>query len=337
MLTIKSYAIAMVSPLASVAGRLPRWIVAGVATLAVGAIPLAALMAQPVAGSFTVQETGRSYALLQDAVAAIGDGSGTIVVAPGVYDQCAVQKAGRIEYRAAEPGTAIFDGGICEGKAALVLRGESAAVRGLTFTNMHVREYNGAGIRLENGELGIVQSWFRDSDQGLLTVNGKSNRITIDKSTFTRLGTCEGRGGCAHSIYVGDYGELEVTRSRFEQGRGGHYVKSRASRNRIANNSFDDTGGRGTNYMIDLPEGGSGMISGNWFVQGKDKENWSALIAIGAAGGKYSSDGLVIRDNDARLAPGITRKPAFIADWTGDALAIGENSLGTNMKPFESR
>ncbi len=51
----------------------------------------------------------------------------------------------------------------------------------------------------------------------------------IDKSTFTRLGTCEG-SGCAHSIYIGNYGALTVTRSRFEQGTGGHYAKTRAAK-----------------------------------------------------------------------------------------------------------
>ena len=95
----------------------------------------------------------------------------------------------------------------------------------------------------------------------MLTANGQRGAITIDKSTFTRLGTCEFSGGCAHSIYVGDYGSLTVTRSRFERGQGGHYVKSRAARAIIQNNAFDDTRGQATNYMIDLPAGASGMVT----------------------------------------------------------------------------
>src|SRR5690606_29753265 len=115
------------------------------------------------------------------------------------------------------------------------------------------------------------------SQQGILTGETPNGRIVIDKSTFTRLGTCEGWGGCAHSLYIGDYGSLRITRSRFEQGRGGHYVKARTARTEIASSSFDDTGGRGTNYMIDLPAGGTGQITNNWFVQGTNKENYSAL------------------------------------------------------------
>src|SRR4051794_685336 len=79
-------------------------------------------------GPFTIVETGQSFASLQDAVGAIGGGQGTIRIAPGRYDQCAVQEAGRIAFVAATPGAAIFDGGICEDKAILVLRGRSARV-----------------------------------------------------------------------------------------------------------------------------------------------------------------------------------------------------------------
>src|SRR3546814_7988969 len=85
---------------------------------------------------------------------------------------------------------------------------------------------------------------------------------------------------------VGAYGKLTVTRSRFELGNGGHYVKSRAAKAEIRDNSFDDTGGRETNYMIDLPEGATGLITANQMVQGKNKENYSAFIALAAEIGR---------------------------------------------------
>jgi hypothetical protein len=260
-----------------------------------------------------------------------------VVFAPGTYNECAVQRAGRITYRAMEPGSATLSGVACEGKGALVLGGESATVIGLVFSDIAVPDRNGAGIRLESGELAVTQSWFRDSEQGILTAHDPDIRLRIDKSTFTRLGTCEGDGGCAHSIYTGEIGETAVTRSRFEAGTGGHYVKSRAARTIVEDSSFDDANGHGTNYMIDLPNGGNGRIVRNWFVQGRDKENWSAFIAVGAEQANYSSDGLVIADNDARLVPGLSRRPAFVADWTGDRLDIRTNKLGAGLKPFERR
>ncbi len=269
--------------------------------LAAVTLPLSAQQQAP----FSVAETGRGYATLQDAVDAIGAGTGTVVFAPGTYNECAVQRAGDITYRAMEPGSATLSGVACEGKGALVLGGEAATVIGLVFSDIAVPDRNGAGIRLESGDLAVTQSWFRDSEQGILTAHDPNIHLRIDKSTFTRLGTCEGDGGCAHSIYTGEIAETAVTRSRYEAGTGGHYLKSRAARTIVEDSSFDDAAGRGTNYMIEQAN--------------------------------YSSDGLVIADNDARLAPGLSRSPAFIADWTGDRLSIANNELGAGLKPFERR
>lgn len=301
--------------------------------LAAAAAPLMAQGSAP----FTVVESGRRFARLQEAVDSIGDGMGTIRIAPGTWADCAVQTAGDVFYTAAEPGAATLAGTACEDKAALVLRGRSARVAGLVFANQTSSDGNGAGIRLEKGNLSVMQAWFRDSQQGILTAGDPSGTIAIDKSTFTRLGTCEYSGGCAHSLYIGDYGALTVTRSRFEQGRGGHYVKSRAARTAVLDNSFDDSAGQGTNYMIDLPNGTTGRIAGNWMVQGRNKENYSAFIAVAAEGKWRPSDGLVVEGNDARFVPGLSRRSAFVADWSGDVLRIGENTLGPGLVRFEKR
>ena len=264
---------------------------------------------------YTVVETGKTYLRLQDAVSAIGNGAGTIRLGSYRFADCAVQEGGDILYTAAVPGQAVFDGTVCEDKAALVLRGRRARIEGVVFANMKSGDGNGAGIRLEQGDLDISQSWFRDSQEGILTANGQRGAITIDKSTFTRLGTCEFSGGCAHSIYVGDYGSLTVTRSRFEKGAGGHYLKSRAPRIDVRDSSFDDSAGTGTNYMIDLPDGATGRIVGNWFVQGKDKENRTAIIAVAAEGRVNTSAGLLIQGNNARMAPGVDFPTGFVVDW----------------------
>lgn len=293
-------------------------------------------MAQPSA-PFQNAATGRSYPTLQKAVDSIGDDEGTIIVAPGTYRQCAVQTAGVVAFRAAIPGQVVFDGVTCESKAALVLRGQGASVDGIIFQNMRVPDGNGAGIRLEKGNLAITRSVFRNSEQGILTAQDPTGEIVIDQTTFSELGRCDRGLSCAHSIYIGDFGSLTVTRSRFERGNGGHYVKSRAARAIIQNNAFDDTRGQATNYMIDLPAGASGMISGNVFVQGQDKENYSAFIAIAAEGKVRSSAGLAVSGNDASLGTGVDRNTVFLADWSGDAIVLGANRLGRGLKPFEKR
>ena len=305
------------------------------AAMATPAMPLAAAPVRDANGlaPYTVVETGKIYERLQDAVNAIGGGKGTIRFASMRFADCAVQKAGDITYQAAVPGEAVLEGVTCEDKAALVLGGRNARIEGMVFANMRVYDKNGAGIRLERGNLTVVQSWFRDSEQGILANNDPSAAIVIDKSTFTRLGTCEG-SGCAHSIYIGDYGSPTVTRSRFEKGTGGHYVKHRGARVSITDCSFDDTGGTETNYMIDLPNGSTGRIAGNMFVQGMSKDNRSGFIVVGANDSRHTSDGLTIEDNDARLAPKADWSSNFVADFTGQKLVSRRNQLGAGLKPY---
>ncbi len=287
-------------------------------------------------GSFRVAETRRSYYRLDDAVKAIGAGSGTIIVAPGRYSDCAVFAGASLTIRAAEPSTAIFEGGTCEGKATLVLRGASATVDGLVFRGIRVPDRNGAGIRLEKGDLTVTRATFLDSEQGILTGNDPSGVITIERSTFAGLGGCPG-GMCSHSIYIGDYGLLSVSRVRFERGTGGHYTKSRAARVSITDSSFDDSRGRETNYAIDLPNGATGRIAGNVFVVGKNKENYSAIIAVAAEARANPSAGLIVEGNDASIAPGSGFGTTFVADWSHEPLKIGANKLGAGIKVRDSR
>ncbi len=297
----------------------------------------ASAFAQSGPAPFTVAETGRAYGSLAQAVGAIGGGRGTVVVAPGTYHECAVQQEGDVTIRAATPGSAIFDGVVCEGKAALVLRGRSSTVEGIVFQNMRVPDGNGAGIRLENGNLSVSNSLFRNSEEGILTGNYDGGQVAIDKSTFRHLGRCDRDLDCAHGIYIGRLASLSVTNSRFDQGDGGHYLKTRTARVTITGNSFDDSGGHLTNYMIDLSNGATGVISGNEMVQGKDKDNWSAFITVAPEGREHSSAGLVIEGNKAGFVPGLDRNSTFVANFTDDAVRIGQNKLAPTMKVSDRR
>lgn len=303
--------------------------------LAIGLIAMP-LLAQAQSAPFVIEENGQGFARLADAVAAIGAGDGTIMIASGTYRECAVQSAGRVAYTAREPGSVIFNGIACEGKAGLVLRGRAAHVQGIIFQNFRVADRNGSGIRLEHGDLTVRDSVFRNSEQGILTHDDPAATIAIDHSTFSGLGGCPD-GMCSHAIYIGNYGRLVVTRARFEQGTGGHYVKSRAAKADISDSSFDDTRGANTNYMIDLPAGSVGTITRNIFVQGRSKENYSAFIAVGAETINHPSDGLSITANRAEIAPGIQRNSTFVANWTRDALRLSGNQLGAGLKPYDER
>ncbi len=305
--------------------------------LLVSAAIASTALAQGGGAPFTVVETGQGFASIGDALAAIGDRRGTISIAPGTYHQCGVQQGGDVTIRAAKPGSVIFDGVPCEGKAALVLRGQASTVDGVIFQNIRVPDGNGAGIRLESGNLTVRNSLFRNSEEGILTSDYDGGQVMIDKSTFRRLGRCDRDLDCAHGVYIGRLANLVVTNSRFDQGDGGHYLKTRTARVTITGNSFDDSGGRLTNYMIDLSNGASGVISGNEMVQGKDKDNWSAFITVAPEGREHSSAGLTIEGNKAGFVPGLERNSTFVANFTDDAVRIGANQLAPSMKVKDRR
>ena len=115
-------------------------------------------------------------------------------------------------------------------------------VDGLIFQNLRVPDGNGSGIRLEKGNLSVSNSLFRNSEEGILTGEDRGATVQIDKSTFRHLGRCDRDLDCAHGIYIGRVARLSVTRSRFDQGDGGHYLKTRTPRVTITGNSFDRNG-----------------------------------------------------------------------------------------------
>ncbi|MDE2410205.1 MAG: right-handed parallel beta-helix repeat-containing protein [Sphingomonadales bacterium] len=243
-----------------------------------------------------------------------------------------MQRAGAITYRAEPAGQAVLGARTCEGKAALVLRGHSARIVGLGFADLHTQDGNGAGIRLEQGAATVRQAWFASSDQGILTANDPAISLRVERSSFRRLGRCGGGRACAHSIYIGRIGSAAIRQCRFAAGTGGHYLKSRAARILVSGNAFDDTAGQRTNYLIDLPEGASGVIADNRFRQGSRKDNGAAMIAIGAENRRAPAD-LAVRDNRA----GIARAgwpTAFIVDWTRGQVTTGGNVLSGAVSAY---
>jgi hypothetical protein len=296
---------------------------------------LAPLQAQ-VSAPFLVAETGEYFGSLQQAVTAIGSGRGTVRIAPGRYGDCAVQEGGHIAFVAEERGTAVFDGGACEDKATLVLRGRSASVDGLVFVNVRVADGNGAGIRLQQGDLKVAYTRFADGQCGILSHNDPASSISIDHSTFSGLGK-DPDGNGAHSLYIGDYGRLSVTRTRFERGTGGHYLKSRAARIEVLDSSFDDSQGRRTNYLIDLSNGAAGRIAGNTFVHGLGKENHTTMITVAPEGAENRSAGLVIEANVASVVPGFKWHTAFVGDWSGEKLIVRNNRVAEGIALLERR
>jgi hypothetical protein len=114
-------------------------------------------------------------------------------------------------------------------------------------------------------------------------------------------------------------------------------VKSRSPRIEVVDSSFDDSAGQATNYMIDLANGASGLIARNAFVQGENKENYSAFVTVAAEGAENDSSGLVVTGNEASLVPGLHRRTSFVADLSGAPISLRANRLARQIAEFELR
>lgn len=312
-----------------------RVLIACVALFAAAPAPAPAV-AEEDALPFLHVETGLRYAQLADAVAQIGE-QGTIRIVPGRYHQCAVHNGGALRLEAEQAGRAVLDGTLCEGRAALVLRGKRTEIDGIIFQNMRSEDGGGAGIRLERGALTVRNAMFNNSNIGISAGADPAATIRIDRSTFSGLGPCTATQGCGAAIDASFYGTVIVTRSLFEKGQGGHYLRSRAMRIEISGSRFDDSDGKNMRHMIELPVGATGEIRSNAFVRGRGTREAEALIAIATLSRDNISDGLFITDNRAGFASGAPQISTFVRDHSGERVTVAGNALESGILSRELR
>ena len=178
------------------------------------------------------------------------------------------------------PGVVITDK-TCIGKGLFVLEGKDTTVRNLTLTRARVPDMNGAGIRLDKGNLTVDNVKFIDNQNGIMGgVPGTT--VTIRNSEFDKNGTCQ--AGCAHGIYIENVDLLRVENSRFSNTRQGHSIKSRALRTEVIGCTITDCPDGTSSYLIDVPNGGSMTVRDNTLEKGPNAENHTTAIAIGEEG-----------------------------------------------------
>lgn len=228
------------------------------------------------------------------AAAAVARDGDTVLIDPGTYagdvatwtqdDLTLRGDGGRAHLRA--------DGRSAQGKAIWVVAGDRTRIDRIEFSGATVPDQNGAGIRQEGTDLTVTRSWFHDNQNGILTGADPDSDIVIRRSRFFRSGAGD---GYTHNLYVGAVRSLTVTGSWLWGADVGHELKSRAARNTIVGNRFDDAGATAS-YSIDLPNGGRSLVVGNVVIQGPRSEN-PALVSYGAEGLTHPSRTLWVVHN----------------------------------------
>jgi hypothetical protein len=251
-----------------------------------------------------------------------------IEIDPGRYVDCAVWRADDLLIEGVGPGVVIADK-TCLGKALFVIDGNNTTVRNLTFTGARVRDMNGGGIRLEQGDLTIDHVKFIDNQTGILGgVPGTT--VIVRNSDFERNGICA--RACAHAIYVANVDLLRIENSRFFNTRQAHSIKSRALRTEVIGCDIRDGPVGTSSYLIDAPNGGTLIVGDNTLEKGPKSENLRVAIAIGEEGVSHSTPEISVNNNTFINDSG--HETAFVWNVTGTPAKLQNNMLSGSVVPL---
>lgn len=242
----------------------------------------------------------------------------TVLIDAGAYEDCVIWRTPRISIRAAGGAVEVRER-TCDGKALWVVAARDMEIDGITFVGAKVPDRNGAGIRMEpDASLTVRNSVFRHNEIGVLTANGEDSYLRVSDSTF------DGNGP-SHGLYANFIGKLQVSRSVFRNQAHKHHIKSRAAVTEIADCTIED-GELGTSsYLIELPNGGAGMIERNRLHKGIRSENRAVAIAIGLETPHHSADRIAIRFNQFVSD---TRQPVtFVRNQSPSQVELRANRL----------
>jgi hypothetical protein len=291
-------------------------------------VGLAAAMAAAT-GSFAGATTlfvgpGQLLRVPSQAATVAKDGD-RVVIAPGVYADCAIWRSSGLTIEAGGPGVFLVNR-ICAYQGIFVIEGRGTTIRGLTFANAIAPYGNAAGIKLLGADLTVENSRFANNQNGILAGGPPDSVVRVTASLFEGNGSCI--GACAHAIYVGaPIALLDVTQSRFSNTRTAHHIKSRARATIILGNLIEDGPSGTASYLIETPGGGDLLVQANLMHKGRFSDNASTAISIGVEGVSNPTDVLIIRDN--RFISDLPDPTLFVRNSsTVPAALIGNRLIG---------
>jgi hypothetical protein len=298
------------------------------------ALGLICALPSATAGARTLEVgPGKAFRLPSEA-AQVAQNGDVVEIAPGNYADCAVWTGNNLTIEASGPGV-ILSEKTCAGKGIFVIDGSDVIVRGLTFQRAAVPARNGAGIRAEGGNLTVEHSTFFENEMGILATGSPAGTLIVRDSLFARNGNCYPNcraDDFMHALYVGrELALFRVERSEFTGQHDGHYVKSRAVRSEILNNVIHDGGKATSSYLIDIPDGGAVIATGNRLEKGPGSEN-SVAIAIGEESQKNATPEIRIENNS--FSNKSTKPAIFVWNMTKTEPLLRANVLEGKIVPL---
>jgi hypothetical protein len=305
--------------------RLPAWLLAALCLV----VPTLCL-AVP-AGARTL-EVGPDKPFKQPSEAATAAADGDhILIAPGEYFDCAVWRANKLVIEGTgRPEDTVITDKTCNGKGLFLTEGEGITIRNLTLTRARVPDGNGAGIRMETGNLTVEHVRFVNNQNGILANNDLKGALIVRDSEFLRNGSCAAY--CAHGIYAGNLDLLHVERSKFFETRQAHHIKSRARRTEVIDSDLQDGPNGTSSYQIEVPNGGAVVVRGTTIEKGPKAENHAGAIVIGMEGVTQPTAEITVENNIFRLDGNYSS--FLVVNQTATEAVLKGNRLSGPAKPL---
>jgi hypothetical protein len=263
----------------------------------------------------------RALKLPSDAREIARDGD-TIAIDPGTYFDCVVWSANHLTISGTAASVVITDK-TCQGKGVFVIQGDDTTIQKITFARARDVDGNGAGIRLEGRNLTVEESRFVNNESGILANDSPGSVITIINSEFIDNGSCQ--LSCAHALGVGRVGLLRVIKSRFSATKLAHNISSAALRNELIDDIIEDGPDGTSSFLVDMPIGGTLLLSNNILEKGSRTSNASAAIMIGSGVTLQPTLELIITGN--HFVNDTNGVPSFLVNWSFTRPVLDKNTF----------
>jgi hypothetical protein len=190
-----------------------------------------------------------------------------------------------------------------------------------------------SALALERGSLSIVNALFRASDQALVTADLPEITISIRQASFTEMGNCAADVACGPALAIGKIAKLRIVANHFA----GAALSAGAATMDALDNRFEDSAAHApTAPLLALPHGAIGRVKENEFLlHHADRSVDAALIAVAKQDKHNPSRGLVIDDNIIRFGDGISGTALFVANYSGEVVAVGHNEYGAGITAYQ--
>ena len=256
-----------------------------------------------------------------------------MLIEPGQYFDCASVHTRNLTIEGrGDPAAVVLTDKACAGKALLVIDAPNVTVRNLTLTRARVPDGNGAGIRMEGGDLTVDGVHFVNNQNGILTAADPSWSLIVTNSLFDRNGSC--RQACAHGLYAGAIKLVRVEKSRFIGTKIAHHLKSRAARTEVIDCDIQDGPDGTASYLIEAPNGGALVVRGSTLEKGPQASNHTAAIIIGDEGVTQPTPEITI-ENNTFTNDMADHRTAFVSNDTATEAVLRGNRLHGSVDPLD--